>query len=38
MFGLLLTDNGTEFADGDSIERSVSSDSSRCEVYYCDVH
>lgn len=38
LFGLILTDNGTEFADFASIERSaLPGRGSRCKVYYCDV-
>ena len=37
-FGLVLTDNGTEFADFASIEKSaLPGKKSRCRVYYCDV-
>ena len=34
-FGLVLTDNGSEFADPELIERSVFG-GKRCDVYYCD--
>ena len=38
LFAIILTDNGTEFADTESLERSMSDDgSTRCKVYYCDV-
>lgn len=37
LFGLILTDNGTEFADSTAIERSAADRGRRCEVYYCDV-
>lgn len=38
LFGLFLTDNGSEFADCDGIERSALDPSARrCSVYYCDV-
>ena len=38
LFAVILTDNGTEFADTESLERSMSDDgSARCKVYYCDV-
>ncbi len=38
LFGLLLTDNGSEFADCDGIERSaLDASERRCSVYYCDV-
>ena len=37
-FGLVLTDNGTEFADFEAIEKSaLPGKRSRCKVYYCDV-
>jgi IS30 family transposase len=36
LFGLILTDNGTEFADTGSLERSSTS-GRRTQVYYCDV-
>lgn len=37
MFGTILTDNGTEFANYVGIERSCLAYTSRCQVYYCDV-
>lgn len=38
LMSLILTDNGTEFADYKSIERSViTPNTKRCSVYYCDV-
>ena len=37
LFGLILTDNGTEFSNTEAIERSALEDTTRCEVYYCDV-
>ena len=37
LFGLILTDNGTEFSDTAAIERSTLEDTTRCKVYYCDV-
>ena len=38
MFGLVLTDNGTEFSDWESLERScLPGRAARCRVYYCDV-
>ena len=38
LFGLLLTDNGSEFADCEGIERSALDPSARRRsVYYCDV-
>ena len=38
MFGLILTDNGSEFADCAGIERSaLDPDARRCSAYYCDV-
>lgn len=38
MFGLVLTDNGAEFSDWGSIERScLPGRAARCRVYYCDV-
>lgn len=36
LFGTILTDNGTEFSDAASIEKSVFG-GARCTVYYCDV-
>ena len=37
-FGILLTDNGTEFADFASIEKSaLPGKKARAKVYYCDV-
>jgi IS30 family transposase len=37
LFGLLLTDNGTEFADTSAIEASRDGGRARTRVYYCDV-
>jgi IS30 family transposase len=37
LFGLILTDNGVEFADTEALERSAAGGSPRCKVYYCDV-
>jgi IS30 family transposase len=37
LFGLILTDNGVEFSDFKTIERSAVSKRSRTKVYYCDV-
>lgn len=38
MFGAILTDNGPEFSDWRSIERScLPGAGPRCRVYYCDV-
>lgn len=37
LFGIILTDNGPEFADAEAIERSVFAGDARCRVYYCDV-
>lgn len=37
LFGIILTDNGTEFADTTTIEASVVRGDVRCRVYYCDV-
>lgn len=38
LFGLLLTDNGAEFADSAAIESScLPGKAPRCQVYYCDV-
>lgn len=38
LFGTILTDNGPEFADAESLERSAPGDGpARCRVYYCDV-
>lgn len=38
MFGLILTDNGTEFSDWRSLEKScLPGKGARCRVYYCDV-
>lgn len=38
LFGLLLTDNGTEFSDHAAMERSaLPGKGARCKVYYCDV-
>jgi IS30 family transposase len=37
-FGIILTDNGTEFSDFESLENSfVLKKKKRCSVYYCDV-
>lgn len=36
LFGLILTDNGTEFVDTDALERSVFGGKARTKVYYCD--
>lgn len=37
LFGLMLTDNGSEFADVGGIERSCTAEGeARCRVYYCD--
>lgn len=36
LFDPILTDNGSEFADADGLEGSVS-DGARCRVFYCDV-
>lgn len=37
LFGLILTDNGSEFEDAEGIERSCTAEGeSRCRVYYCD--
>lgn len=37
LFGIILTDNGSEFANYKLIERSVFGGSPRSQVYYCDV-
>lgn len=37
LFGLILTDNGTEFSDAEALERSALHGTARCRVYYCDV-
>lgn len=37
LFGLILTDNGTEFSNMRPIERSKVGASDRTKVYYCDV-
>lgn len=37
LFGIVLTDNGVEFADTAAIEASVSRSDARSRVYYCDV-
>lgn len=38
MFPLVLSDNGTEFADSGGIERSALDPAARrCSVYYCDI-
>lgn len=36
LFEVILTDNGTEFSDPDSIERSLESDKTIIRVFYCD--
>jgi IS30 family transposase len=36
LFGVLLTDNGSEFSDTQGMERSSLADKNRCQVYYCD--
>lgn len=36
LFGLVLTDNGTEFSDTGALERSAFHGTARCRVYYCD--
>ncbi len=37
LFGIILTDNGTEFSDISAIEASIFGEDARCKVYYCDV-
>lgn len=37
MFGLILTDNGTEFSDTAALERSALHGTARAKAYYCDV-
>ena len=37
LFGIILTDNGVEFADTAAIEASALGGDARCKVYYCDV-
>lgn len=37
LFGIILTDNGAEFADTAAIEASALGGDARCKVYYCDV-
>lgn len=37
LFGLILTDNGTEFSDAGALERSAFHGAARTKVYYCDV-
>ena len=37
LFGLVLTDNGTEFSDTAALERSAAGGAARTRVYYCDV-
>lgn len=37
LFGVILTDNGAEFAGTEALERSTKGESARCKVYYCDV-
>ena len=36
LFEVILTDNGAEFSDPDSIERSLESDKKLSRVFYCD--
>jgi IS30 family transposase len=36
IFGIILTDNGTEFGDAEGIEASTLSSAKRCDLYYCD--
>jgi IS30 family transposase len=36
IFGVLLTDNGSEFGDAKGIETSSLSSAKRCDLYYCD--
>ncbi len=37
LFGVILTDNGGEFADTKTLERSVFDCKPRTKVYYCDI-
>lgn len=37
LFGIILTDNGSEFANYELIERSVFGSAPRSRVYYCDI-
>ena len=37
LFGIILTDNGVEFADTAANEASAFGGDARCKVYYCDV-
>lgn len=37
LFGIILTDNGVEFADTAAIEASAFGGDARCKVHYCDV-
>lgn len=37
LFGLILTDNGAEFAQCEMLERSTVKGKARTKVYYCDV-
>lgn len=37
LFGLVLTDDGTEFSDAEALERSASHGTARAKVHYCDV-
>lgn len=38
LFGIIVTDNGSEFADYERLEKSTLSQSEkRCSIYYCDV-
>lgn len=37
LFGIILTDNGGEFASTEAIEASAFGGDARCRVYYCDV-
>lgn len=37
LFGIILTDNGSEFANYELIERSVFGSAPHSRVYYCDV-
>lgn len=36
LFGVILTDRGTEFGDFEAIERSALGNLRRCRVFYCD--
>ena len=36
LFGVILTDRGSEFLDYGVIEKSCTSRGSRCRAYYCD--